>query len=717
MTALTGFNNQGFTGTNTAPASTDPRQQYLQQLAQQQSQPHGNLLTHLLPTIGSVIGGIGGTFVAPGVGTAVGGAGGGALGTLLENKLEGNSATSNLALNTGLGALGGVGKALKAGVGGVQALRAGEGAAAAGNVLRFGTKGAATIAAEGTQGLMNQAVTAADANQGTGLLGKMANSANNVGKQAMVAQAGSVSKGTAETAARDINGLRNLGYNSFNSAAQHAPAITGPDGALTVARGQIVRSPQASPVDSSNFMQMVKDHLSNGISLTDPEKKNILTTAENIANKNKLAGETAPGITTAANLQGALQDVGKIKATTPAAKTAVNSIYGDLRSTLGDATANVSVDNGMKSQITNQLKLAGVNNPNVMKAVNAAKTWGDLAQIESKYVTASKVANESQINALQGGVPGLATSGKPTVTGMLNQAGGRAIEKGVSTAGRVIGGIPKPPTAITSPSQLLTQTAKSVGKAQALPAIGRLQPPAAPVSTTNPQSLLGQPQTGNDTTSSLLGQANGAPSVPNDVTSTLLGQPPQSQQQSGPSMASLQQAIQQDIGATGGKNINNLMQLGQLYGIVDSKGQPTNGQPKLTSAQQTNMDGLNQAAATLGTYYQQLQQAGGGQGLAEGPIQGLLGKVGLGGDKAQQVRALEQTRVDVATTMAKAMTGNGRPAQSQINQWMESIPNVTDPQGVAQQKLQNMLALIKSRTQVYQNPGSNNLLTQLNGAQ
>lgn len=694
--------NQAWSG-----ATSTPNQAMLQQLQQHQNQQHGNFLTHLLPTVGSIIGGIGGTFLAPGAGTAVGGAGGGALGTLLENKIEGNSAGSNLALNTGLGALGGVGKLAKGAVGATQALRAGEGAAAAGNVLRFGTKGAAAVGAEGTAGLMNQAVTAADANQGTSLLGKMAGGANNVGKQAMVAQAGSVSKGTAESATRDINGIRNLGYNSFNAAAQHAPAITGPDGALTVARGQIVNSPKASPVDASGFMQMVKDHLQNGISLTDSEKKNILTTAENIANKNKLAGETAPGITSAANIQSTLQDIGKMKTTTPAAKATVNAIYGDVRSTLGDATASVPVDNGIKGQITGQLKLAGVANPNVIKAVNQAQTWGDLAQIESKFVTASKVAGESQVSALQGGVPGLAASGKPTLTGMANQAAGRAIEKTVSTGGNLIGGMAKTPVAITSPSQLLGQTAKTMAKAQALPAISREAQPQQP---TNPQNLLAQQS--QDPTGGLLNQANQG-----GGTTSLPGQEQQAPQ-SGPSLASLQQAIQQDISTTGGKNINNLMQLGQLYGIVDHSGQPTNGQPKLTSAQQTNLDGLNQAASTLGTYYQQLQQAGGGQGLALGPMQSLLGKVGLGGDKAQQVRAIDQTRVDVATTLARAMTGNGRPAQSQINQWMNSIPNATDPQGVAQQKLQNIMQLIQARTQTYQGAGnSSNLLSQLNGAQ
>lgn len=82
-----------------------------------------------------------------------------------------------------------------------------------------------------------------------------------------------------------------------------------------------------------------------------------------------------------------------------------------------------------------------------------------------------------------------------------------------------------------------------------------------------PQDLLGGGQQPQDATASLLGQGQ-------DATASLLGQPQQPDAQSGPSLQSLQQAIQQDIGATGGKNINNLMQLGQLYGIVDQQGSP-----------------------------------------------------------------------------------------------------------------------------------------------
>lgn len=85
-----------------------------------------------------------------------------------------------------------------------------------------------------------------------------------------------------------------------------------------------------------------------------------------------------------------------------------------------------------------------------------------------------------------------------------------------------------------------------------------------------PQDLMSQPQEGQSVTGDLLGQTNQG----GDVTAQLLGQPQQDQSAGGPSLSSLQQAIQQDIQTTGGKNISDLMQLGQLYGIVDQQGNP-----------------------------------------------------------------------------------------------------------------------------------------------
>lgn len=697
------------------PNFADPNQAMLNQMRQQQ--PHGNFLTHLLPTVGSIIGGVGGTLLAPVAGTAAGGMAGGALGTLLENKLEGNSAGTNLALNTGLGALGGVGKLAKGAYGAGQALRAGEGAAAAGNVLRFGTKGAAAIGGEGTTGLLPQAMLATNANAGKGLLGKMAGGADQFGKQAMVAQAGSMSRGTAESAARDIQGLRDLGYSSFDKAAQHAPAVTGPNGALTVARQQLVNNPKLGGIDTSNFANGVKQILLEHPEMSPTSQKNILTLANNVADKYNFEGVGANqygriGISHPSQLNGAIGDLQKAAynsaANTPERKALVQ-VVSTLKGPLDNALAPLGIGDNVKAQAINVLKQQGVDNPKVLGAIQNANSYRELAQLESKFVTASKASEEGQINALRGGVPGLATSGKPTLTGLLNQMGGSAMEKGVSVGGRIIGSAAKTPGEITNPTQLLSQTAKSIGKAQAIPAFAR-ETQSSP-QTPNPQSLLGQPQPGQDVTGGLLGQTNQG----GDVTSQLLGQP-QQQSSNGMTLEGLQNALKQDYIDTGGKNSAALMNYAQLSGLVDDKGNPTNGQPKLTSAQQTNLDGLNQAAATLGTYYQQLQSAGGGQGLAGGPVQNLLGKVGLGGDQAKQARAVEQTRIDVATTLAKAMTGNSRPAQAQIDAWKESIPNLTDPQGVAQQKLQNILGLIQSRTQVYSGSG-NNLLSQMNGIQ
>lgn len=79
--------------------------------------------------------------------------------------------------------------------------------------------------------------------------------------------------------------------------------------------------------------------------------------------------------------------------------------------------------------------------------------------------------------------------------------------------------------------------------------------------TADPQALLGT-GTGDNPQSLLGGQ-----SVPQAPAQT-----------GGPSLDSLRSAIAQDMSDTGGKNIDHLLQLGQLYGIVDQQGNPANTQ-------------------------------------------------------------------------------------------------------------------------------------------
>lgn len=198
--------------------------------------------------------------------------------------------------------------------------------------------------------------------------------------------------------------------------------------------------------------------------------------------------------------------------------------------------------------------------------------------------------------------------------------------------------------------------------------------------SSSPQSLLSG---GQDATGSLLGQANQG----SDVTSQLLGQP-QQLQTGGPSMDSLKQAIAQDIQQTGGKNMNNLMQLGQLYGLVDHSGSPAGA--KLTTDQQKTVDSANEASATLDTMLSQLGQLGGGAGRVGGLLGTIEGKVGLNNN----VHAFNSTKTDTAIALAKAYSGSARiPSKEQLQSIEQSMPNYNDNPQEAQRKVD----LIKQR--------------------
>lgn len=203
-----------------------------------------------------------------------------------------------------------------------------------------------------------------------------------------------------------------------------------------------------------------------------------------------------------------------------------------------------------------------------------------------------------------------------------------------------------------------------------------------------PQALLGngQPQ---DATASLLGQANGG----GDATASLLGQPQQQSAQSGPSLASLQQAIQQDIQSTGGKNINNLMQLGQLYGIVDSSGNPvTTGGNGITvgkvSAQQNAL--AKSARTSLGQLAQLIQQdptiieknATPGQGT---PLIGSLVSSAAG---ASNYHALAD---NVLSSLIHLQTG-ATATKEEVTAAHGQLPQPGDPPEVQQRKLQTLLS-------------------------
>lgn len=120
------------------PVNMQPQQQ----ATPEKAKPKRSGWQSFIPLATSLIGGVAGTFAAPGVGTAAGGAAGGALGEWLTQKLSGEDKDGvdmgNLVEEGAFGALGGVGKAFKAGKAATTTARAGGSTADALNILRKG---------------------------------------------------------------------------------------------------------------------------------------------------------------------------------------------------------------------------------------------------------------------------------------------------------------------------------------------------------------------------------------------------------------------------------------------------------------------------------------------------------------------------------------------------------------------------------------------------
>jgi hypothetical protein len=122
--------------------------------------------------------------------------------------------------------------------------------------------------------------------------------------------------------------------------------------------------------------------------------------------------------------------------------------------------------------------------------------------------------------------------------------------------------------------------------------------------------------------------------------------------------------------------------------------------PKLSVTEQNNLDNLKSAAISLQQYLQQLQQipnVGPGTAQVEKTLAGIPGLNKLAGNTGTQIRALEAQRTDIASMLAKSLTGTSRPAAAVIKQWADSIPNATDTPQVAQQKYDYLTSQIKAR--------------------
>lgn len=117
-----------------------------------------------------------------------------------------------------------------------------------------------------------------------------------------------------------------------------------------------------------------------------------------------------------------------------------------------------------------------------------------------------------------------------------------------------------------------------------------------------------------------------------------------------------------------------------------AKDKQSQSSTKLSAAQQTRKDSITSALASLDATETNLIGGGGAKG-----VKGEIGKLPwIGKYVDSEGAAYHRTRVEVATNLAKAITGGARAPESVINKYLESLPDINDPPAYAQQKLQNI---------------------------
>lgn len=117
----------------------------------------------------------------------------------------------------------------------------------------------------------------------------------------------------------------------------------------------------------------------------------------------------------------------------------------------------------------------------------------------------------------------------------------------------------------------------------------------------------------------------------------------------------------------------------------------------LSAADQTNVSNIKDASSYLDTAEQELSQLGG----AKGPIAGKEANIPIVGQYLQpQASAYNKTKVDVATSIAKALTGS-KPAATIVKAYMDSLPAVTDTPQVAAQKIANVRLELSNKASDY----------------
>lgn len=145
-------------------------------------------------------------------------------------------------------------------------------------------------------------------------------------------------------------------------------------------------------------------------------------------------------------------------------------------------------------------------------------------------------------------------------------------------------------------------------------------------------------------------------------------------------------------------------------GQVASANKLSTASTKLPAAQQLRKDALSQALGSLDSATANLTSAGG----AQGPKGNLATIPGIGQYLDPHGAAYHNTKIEIATSLAKAVTGGSRVAQNVIDHYMKSLPDVNDTPEYAASKVAKLQAELYAQARRFK---FNDLLPENQGSQ
>jgi len=662
------------------------------QKVKKQPKDRGNLFTNSLSTVGGIGGGILGSFLAPGAGTLAGGAAGAGLGKVLENMMEGNKQdVGEIAGEAALGTLGGIGKGFKAGKLAIDTAKAGGGASKALNALRFG----------------DQAAGVASAVPKVGILGRVGRNMENTGNKMLASQSQLTGAQARQAGINPVDVFGSInkrtGLKSMDDMSEVARGLTGGKDSIldTLTRSAVGN---AKGVDVGDIRKMASDAIDNsGALISDGQRKQILSnmTRSGTSMRGGAQGSLSPladptkALDQANSFRGTAREITNSFTATPQQKQ-MAKVYNDVAKNIEESIYKAPGVNesmpALKKAVADDLlfkaqdlraagsKAQAVANEKVAKEVLSAESVADIRKLKKDFVDIGKIDTASAQaqgtrnlsgadvtqkagNILRNPMNIVATpldAATPGIAGMVTRAGRALQGRGTSAGAPSVKSQAIKSGMLQVPVQALTgQYTGGVDPTQqteynAIPDSSQVANYFTETGQVAPEGGLPQMGAGGD----ILGGAPGAGSMY--------------------SRENAAKDIQDDLQATGGKNMDKYMALYEFMNPEVKEPKQKQGSVKEYSQAQGGLSGVNQIA-------QMLQQDP--SLLTKGTMPGQdLPFVGGLVSNALGTGEYNATANNVLNSLARLNTGASMPA-SEEGFYRRLLPAAGDSEATRQQKL------------------------------